>query len=305
MESLDQRVRLAAFEYLNELRDVHGDELPFKALSRGFKFEGRRVALLGPQGIFKPAILPELPISITTAPPKPGKPPPYPDEVEGENRILYCYRGDDPNHHENVGLRKAMQREVPLIYFFGIVKGLYLATYPAYVVGDDSSRLMFTVELAKQQVLGKLPESVREGDSEARRAYLAVPVLRRLHQRSFRRRVLDAYRENCAVCRLRHAEFLDAAHIIPDSEPRGDPVVPNGLSLCKLHHAAYDEKFLGIRPDLKIEIREDLLREEDGPMLVHGLQGFQGRKIHIPRSPHLRPDPERLEERFERFRRAM
>ena len=120
-----------------------------------------------------------------------------------------------------------------------------------------------------------------------------------------RERILEAYRTRCCMCRLGHRELLDAAHIIPDSEPHGAPVVPNGLSLCKLHHAAFDQHFLGVRPDLKIEIREDLLREKDGPMLIHGLQGFQGRRIHVPGARRLRPAKELLEERYEQFRRAV
>ena len=56
---------------------------------------------------------------------------------------------------------------------------------------------------------------------------------------------------------------------------RGAPVVPNGLSLCKIHHAAYDENFLGVRPDLVVEVRADV-DQIDGPMLRHGLQEMAG-----------------------------
>jgi putative restriction endonuclease len=80
--------------------------------------------------------------------------------------------------------------------------------------------------------------------------------------------------------------------------------VPNGLALCKLHHAAYDRNILGIKPDRIIEIRLDILRESDGPMLQHGLQGFQGRLIHTPRSRNLWPRPDLLAERYELFRKA-
>ena len=60
------------------------------------------------------------------------------------------------------------------------------------------------------------------------------------------------------VCRLRHWELLDAAHILPDKHPLGEPVVPNGLALCKLHHAAFDADILGVRPDLRIERRDQV-----------------------------------------------
>jgi putative restriction endonuclease len=37
-------------------------------------------------------------------------------------------------------------------------------------------------------------------------------------------------------------------------------------------------------------------------MLRMGLQGFHGERIHAPRKRAERPDPDRLEVRFERFR---
>jgi hypothetical protein len=72
---------------------------------------------------------------------------------------------------------------------------------------------------------------------EGRRQYVTQVTQRRLHQEGFRLRVLKAYRDCCAVCQLQHQQLLDAAHILPDGHPKGEPVVPNGLALCKLHHA--------------------------------------------------------------------
>ena len=77
-----------------------------------------------------------------------------------------------------------------------------------------------------------------------------------MHQQSFRIRVIEAYRQCCAICRLKHQELLDAAHILPDKHPRGEPWVSNGLALCKLHHAAFDRHFLGITPDYIIQVRD-------------------------------------------------
>jgi hypothetical protein len=46
------------------------------------------------------------------------------------------------------------------------------------------------------------------------------------------------------------------------------------------------------------------LDEIDGPMLRHGLQGFNGERIHAPRAAEPRPAEDFLAERFELFRRA-
>ena len=47
--------------------------------------------------------------------------------------------------------------------------------------------------------------------------------------------------------------LLDAAHIIADKdEGLGQPIVPNGLPMSKLHHAAFDAHLLGIAPDFRL-----------------------------------------------------
>lgn len=301
----DRRVRLTAFDWLQHQVDLHGDVLPRSVLAEGFEFDGVAVPLVGPQGIFKPRILAEVPLSITTAPKGP-----YHDRFEANGLLLYAYRGTDPQHHENVGLRRAWERRVPLVYFHGVLQGKYVPAWPVFVVGDDPSTLTFTIAVDDARHVGTGIEEVAQGrrldDSEtganARREYITATFRQRVHQRAFRERVLRAYREQCALCRLRHQELLDAAHIIADTEPEGDPVVPNGLALCKLHHAAYDRYFLTVRPDYVIEIRQDVLDEEDGPMLLHGLKGLHHQRIVLPRSRELYPDPARLERRYERFR---
>src|SRR5262245_3482219 len=139
----DRRVRLAAFAFLEECRSRYGDVMPSDVLQGGFEYHGQRVPLMAPQGIFKPAIM-ELPLSVTTAPVVPGKERPYDDEVS-EDSIRYRYRGTDINHRDNEGVRLAMLRRIPLVYFHGIVPGRYQAEWPVYVVGDDPGALTFTL----------------------------------------------------------------------------------------------------------------------------------------------------------------
>lgn len=302
---MDAEIRQRAFQFLDDLRAIHGNALPREALAQGFEFEGVRVPLIGPQGIFKPAILAAVPLSITTVAVTPGQPRPYDDSVGEGGAIHYKYRGTDPSHRDNAGLREAMQRQVPLIYFVGLVPGRYHAEYPVFVVGDDPAQLVFRVQVDDRRVIGAAQARVAEPTTTARREYITVLAQRRVHQEEFRARVLAAYRECCAVCRLRHPELLEAAHILPDRHPQGDPVVPNGLALCKIHHAAFDRNILGVRPDLVIEIHRDILEEEDGPMLRHGLQDLHGHGlVEVPRARELKPDPARLDERYQMFRRA-
>lgn len=297
----DADVRVAAFSFLADLQTEYPDALPRKRLEEGFTFRDMRVPLVGPPGIFKPARM-EFPLSITTVPIIEGKPRPYEDEWTDDGLIRYRYRGTDPNHRDNVGLRMVMAEQLPLVYFHGVVAGWYVAVYPVYVVGEDPGTLSFSIAADDFLLDPGEPHTIEE--AAPRRRYATRFVRQRLHQAGFRERVLNAYRRMCAICRLRQAELLDAAHILPDTDPRSEPVVPNGLSLCRLHHAAFDRNVVGVRPDLVVEIRRDVLDEVDGPMLVHGLQGFNESRLQVPRKKELRPNTQWLEERFEVFRSA-
>lgn len=199
-----------------------------------------------------------------------------------------------------------MQERLPLAYFHGIVPGRYLAVWPVFVVGDDPNGLTFTIAVddATQLRLSETSSSsavLHDDQEDIRRQYVTAAVRQRVHQRTFRERVLTAYRSQCAFCRLRHEELLDAAHIVPDADPEGEPTVRNGLALCKLHHAAFDRCFLGVRPDGIIQVRPDILEESDGPTLVHSIQALHGRKLYTPRPAHLKPGTDLLEARYARF----
>lgn len=263
-----------------------------------FEYAGDRVALMDRQrGIRKPARL-EAALAIRTTFTPPGQVPPYNDSIGPDGLQRYKYRGQDPDHPENVALRRAFEQKLPLIWFVGVASGLYEPIYPVWVVGDDPTGLEFALALDEGQRLVN-PGAVVDEDS---RRYVERLTKARLHQRVFRSQVLLAYEGRCAICRIRHVELLDAAHIIADGLPNGQPVVPNGLSLCKIHHAAFDHSILGVRPDLTLHVRQDILEEVDGWMLKGGIQGVHNTSLGvIPSVNSARPSPERLEERYAAF----
>ena len=296
----DARVREAAFRWLAEQVLMHGDALPRTILAQGFTFANQRVPVVRPQGIFKSAVM-QVPLSITTSPNTR-----YDDAFGPDNLLSYSYRGIDPFHRDNLGLRSAMLHGLPMAYFHGIVPGEYLAFWPVYVVNDHPELLTFSVavdDAVHIDLMSRLELNIDQR-TETRREYITSQAKVRLHQRMFRQRVHRAYRNQCAFCRLRQSELLDAAHIVPDSEPEGEPVIPNGLSLCRLHHAAFDNFFLGVRPDFIIEIRRDILEESDGPTLQHAIQGLHGQPILLPARTAERPSVEFLEHRYAWFLRV-
>ena len=250
------------------------------------------------RGIHKPRQL-SAALSITTAFTGFGRQPPYEDSIGAEGYPRYKYEGTDPLLSTNRALRVAMEVELPLAYFVGVRKAVYRPVYPVYIAGEDPSQHEFVLSFARSEVGIDLRQL-----TAPEKVYAARMTKQRLHQPVFREQVLHAYASSCAVCRLKHAELLDAAHIIGDSEAGGEPVVPNGMALCKIHHAAFDRNFLGISPTLEVRINQRLLDEVDGPMLRHGLQEMHGTTISVPRSRSAKPDPNRLHQRFEAFLQA-
>lgn len=67
-------------------------------------------------------------------------------------------------------------------------------------------------------------------------------------QNSFRKKVLEAYKYQCAVCDVKIPALLRAAHIIPAVHGDND-TVQNGICLCANHEIAFDDGLLRIFPD--------------------------------------------------------
>lgn len=298
MADATEALRLAAFAHLDRLKRRHPDEALPSAEINEFSYDGKPLRLIVQTGIWKPAGMAAA-LSIRTTYTAPNELPPYADDVGADGLLRYKYRGTDPQHSDNRSLREAMRTGTPLIYFNGVGRGLYTAYYPVWIEAEDPLNLEFTVSVDPvQRALPGHDMTLPE------RAYALQITMRRLHQRDFRTRVLLAYDDRCAMCRLKHVPLLDAAHILRDGHPRGLPVVPNGIALCKIHHAAFDQNILGVRPDLVIEVRRDVLDEIDGPMLRYGLQEMHGVRVQVPKVARARPDREGLEERYEEFRAA-
>ena len=299
-DSLDSRIRREAQAWL-AVR-THDGQIPISWQDLlDFEIDGRPFKLMDAQrGIRKPRELSSA-LSIRTVYTPPWKPRPYADEVGSDGLLRYQWRGDDADHAENRALRSALRDGVALIWFFGVGPALYEPICPVYLLWEEPELRQFVIDpdVARGLVA---PGSVIE---EHLRRYIVRETRRRLHQPVFRATVLRAYETRCAVCALRHAQLLDAAHIVPDREEHGIAATRNGLALCKIHHAAYDSFVLGIRPDLIVEIHADLLDEIDGPMLEHGLKGRHGQHLMaLPRVRAERPDPLLLEEQYEKFRSA-
>lgn len=290
-------LRHAAFDWLDRQRAT-GKETFTQEGTSNLILAGETFRLMPTQqGIWKPRQL-EAALSFRTVYRPEGSDRPYEDAVGVDGLYRYKMRGVDPNHHENRALRAAMAERLPLIWWLGVQGGGYSPLYPIYLVGEEQADNQFVVDIdAVPQTDITWPSIELELDP----AYRQQLTRMRLHQRPFRAAVLRAYNTSCAVCSFRHGDLLDAAHIQEDSAG-GRPVVTNGLSLCKMHHAAYDRRLMGITPGFQVQINAEVLHEVDGPMLRHGIQEFHGKQLMVlPQRRTERPDRVLLEERFQAF----
>ncbi len=216
---------------------------------------------------------------------------------EGDETIDYAFMGQDPDAADNRWLRGAFGNQIPLIYFLGIAPGCYQAVLPTFVAGWDGKALKARVAFGAADHNNLAPP-----ETAPERRYALRAVKQRLHQASFREAVITVYNGRCAVSGLPEPLLLDAAHIVADNESElGQPVVPNGIPLSKIHHAAFDAHLIGIDPDCRLHVSERLLGRNDGPML-EALKRLNGGTIYLPNRIKDRPDRDRLALRFERFK---
>jgi len=266
---------------------------------------GEKVRIVGTQtGIWKPRQLGAA-LSILTGYYRNDANRPYADAFGEDGLFRYKWRGTDANHADNRYLRRAMELQLPLVWFLGVDykpgtgQQVFQPVMPVWLVSEEPDQHQFAVALEPEQ--RSLVHTGVEGVAELERRYNVGVARRRLHQPLFRSRVLVAYEQRCAVCRLPFAELLDAAHIKSDAEG-GRAVVSNGLALCKIHHGAFDANILGITPDYEVQIRESVLETFDGPTLQHAIKGMHGLSLgQLPSRKEQRPDRELLEERFSSF----
>ena len=121
------------------------------------------------------------------------------------------------------------------------------------------------------------------GDQLSRRLTVAkrrIQVTHSQYARSprFRSAVLSAYGHRCAMCSVQ-LDLLEAAHIVPHSHPEGSDEIGNGLSLCALHHKAFDSGLVYIDPDYSVLMNDDRVELLKMRKEIGGLQRYK-RVLH-------------------------
>lgn len=247
---LDQtRIRLDAINHVVTLREkwvaVPASEL------KTFRSGSRRIFLRGSQGIFKPKELSE-PLSIQST-----LQSRYNDVLVEGRKTVYDFLPRS-REHENDGLKRCGALGLPLIYLLQVKPrpdAEYEIFAPVHICGWSDQERAFLVDLSGQpadhvgstttlpELQLTLPQMPAPGDPQEVRElaseYLVTSVQRRIEQARFRRDVLRAYGERCAVCLLRVRPLLDAARLRD-----GGSDVRFGVALCALHLSAYNAGLL-------------------------------------------------------------
>ena len=294
----DVKIRSAAFVELKRRVQIHGQCLPWAEIIKTFRIGDEEVFLANrARGIFKPRQMARGVLSVKSTLPRVGRDRRYYDDRRSDDTLLYAFQGTDPNLPDNRRLKEAFEDQTPFIYFHGVTSARYEALWPAYISKWLPDRLKAEIQIGFTISSDPYLSIVKEDE----RRYYTHLAKQRIHQSTFREMVLDAYGNRCALSGLPIRILLYAAHIYPDGHDQGLPIINNGISMSKLHHAAFDGNLIGINPDGRIAISERILSQKDGPLLEDGLKALRGKKIQLPSDPVMRPNRDALAFRFEEF----
>jgi putative restriction endonuclease len=113
----------------------------------------------------------------------------------------------------------------------------------------------------------------------------------RLGQGTFRIAVTDAYGRACAVTGEHSLPALEAAHI-QSFTSAGPHEVRNGLLLRADFHRLFDQGYITVAPDYRIEISPRLKQDYHNGRSYYP---FHGEPLRLPSAPELHPDQGFLE----------
>lgn len=133
-------------------------------------------------------------------------------------------------------------------------------------------------------------------DAAQSRRHQVVSVVRNFREARFRPLVLRAYAYRCCLTGI-SLRLVDAAHVVPVSDPTSTDEPRNGVALNPLLHRAYDCGLLGLLPGGRTALNSRLLTRLRKSRLDAGLDFLRQMiptAMTMPGSPELRPPDEYL-----------
>ncbi len=181
------------------------------------------------------------------------------------------------NNEVAVGVRS----DLLLYYFENAVELHHLGNDPTYL--ETVTRAASSDEITETEIQSLTPE----------RQLIVGETTRWSRSSTFRKQVLNAYENRCAVTR-RKLNLVDAAHILPVSAgSQSIDHVNNGIALSPTYHRAFDHGLIFLGEDMAMHLNTSAVDELSTLGLDSGIDGFAAHlgEIHLPYHPDLRPDP--------------
>ncbi len=158
-ELYEEHVRAAALRWLSEVTGDGTVPVTRDQLTDDFVVEGRPFPLVDAgRGIRRPRGWATA-LSILTAVPGGSRPPVHDDAEEPDGYHRYELRRDARGAAGSAGLRAAMARQAPLIWFSGLSPGVYRAIFPVHLVAEEDELSRFVVAVTEEQRRRWPPES--------------------------------------------------------------------------------------------------------------------------------------------------
>lgn len=164
--------------------------------------------------------------------------------------------------------------------------GLYLENLSNIHLLEDNE---LTILINRSDSLNKESQS---GEYDSHEGHLTITHERYIRDPGFKTLVYRAYENRCAMCGIQ-LELVEAAHIVPHSHEKGTDEISNGISLCTLHHAAYDRSLIYFDEEYNIIINESKMEYLEKVGLDSGFRKFKAlafEKILLPANHLLQPN---------------
>ena len=188
------------------------------------------------------------------------------------------------------------------------IKGLSGGTTQCKPIFDEfinnRENLMFESEKILAQFQGVTIEQKFETELIDLRNYVGETkerlVKTRVNQNLFRKIVLSAYSNRCAISNTNIPEFLIASHIkrwSDDVENRLNP--SNGICLNALYDRAFDKGFIGIDKDYKIIFSDKLMKYSKEEHFINHFKPIENKTMQLP--DRFLPDKNFIQFHFETY----
>ena len=158
-----------------------------------------------------------------------------------------------------------------------------------HTLGDDSVYLDTVARAARSE---DIPESELLSLPQERQV-VVKETARWARSSSFKKQVLNAYDNRCAITR-RKLKLVDAAHILPvKAGPRSIDHVSNGIALSPTYHRAFDNGLIFLDEKMVMHLNMIAVAELRLCGLDAGIDGFAAHlgEVHLPYASELHPDP--------------